>query len=153
MMMSSRGIGMTSYVIHALAQKRSELSGDIENAHTALKRMIQELEHLDKTLLMFDPDYQVDSIKPKAFRPPEDWSKRGEMTRRILDILRKAAEPMTTRDIALQMLADRAMDTDDVKLMRLMRSRCAVALRGQRDKGTVKSVEGPGQYQLWQIVR
>jgi hypothetical protein len=32
---------MTSYVIHALAQKRTELSGDIENAHSALKRMIQ----------------------------------------------------------------------------------------------------------------
>jgi hypothetical protein len=115
--------------------------------------MIQELEHLDKTLLMFDPDYQVDSIEPKAFRPPDDWSKRGEMTPRILDILRKASEPMTTRDIALQMLADRAMDTDDVKLMRLMRSRCAVALRGQRDKGVVSSVDGPGQYQLWTLPR
>ena len=90
---------MTSYVIHALVQKRSELSGDIENTHNSLKRMIQELEHLDKTLLMFDPDYQVDAIK--AFRPPEDWSKRGKMTRRILDILRKASEPMTIRDTAM----------------------------------------------------
>ena len=44
---------------------------------------------------------------------------------------------MTTRDIALQMLAERAMDVGDMKLMRLMRSRCAVALRGQRDKGRV----------------
>ena len=59
---------MTSYVVHALVQKRAELSGDIENTHTALKRMIQELEHLDKTLLMFDPGYQVESIRPKAFR-------------------------------------------------------------------------------------
>ena len=88
---------MTSYVIHALVAKRAELSGDIENTHNALKRMIQELEHLDKTLLMFDPDYQVVAIKPKAFRPLEDWSKRGEMTRRILYILRKASEPMTTQ--------------------------------------------------------
>lgn len=142
-----------SHVVFALARKRAELSGDIENTHTALKRMIQELEHLDKALLMFDPDYQVESIKPKAFRPPKDWSKRGEMTRRILDILRKASEPMTTRDIALQMLADRAMDTDDVKLMRLMRSRCAVALRGQRDKGIVRSIEGPGQYNVWELDR
>jgi hypothetical protein len=86
---------MTSCVVHALVQKREELSGEIESTHNNLKRVIQELEHLDKTLLMFDPDDQVDSIKPKAFRPPEDWSKRGEMTRRILDILRKASEPMS----------------------------------------------------------
>ena len=144
---------MTSYVIHALVQKRAELSGDIENTHNNLKRMIQELEHLDKTLLMFDPTYQVESIKPKAFRPPENWSKRGEMTRMILGILRKAAEPMTTRDMALQMLAERAMDVGDMKLMRLMRSRCAVALRGQRDKGVVRSIDGPGQYNLWELVR
>jgi hypothetical protein len=97
--------------------------------------MIQELEHLDKMLLMFDPDYRIEEIKPKAFRPSADWSKRGEMTRRILNILRKAAAPMTTRDIALQMLSDRALDVGDMKLMRLMRSRCAVALRLQRDKG------------------
>ena len=62
---------------------------------------------LGQTLLTFEADYQVESIKPKAFRPPEDCSKRGEMSRRILDILRKAAPPMTTRDIGLQMLADR----------------------------------------------
>jgi hypothetical protein len=43
---------------------------------------------------------------------------------------------MTTRYSALQMLAAKAMGTDDVKLTRLMQSRCAVALRGQRDEGT-----------------
>ena len=58
----------------------------------------------------------MESIKPKAFRPPEDCSKRGEMSRRILDILRKAAAPMTTRDIGLQMLADRAMDVGDMEV-------------------------------------
>ena len=72
---------------------------------------------MDKTLLMFDPTYQVESIKPKAFRPPENWSKRGEMTRLILGILRKAAESMMTRDIALQMFAERAMDVGDKRRM------------------------------------
>jgi hypothetical protein len=56
---------------------------------------------------------------------------------------RHGGPPMTTRDIALQMLAARAMDTDDVKLMRLMRSRCAVALRGQRDKARSNQLRVP----------
>jgi hypothetical protein len=54
---------------------------------------------------------------------------------------------------AASRLADRAMDTDDLKLMRLMRSGCAVALRGQRDKGIVSSIDGPGQYSVWELVR
>ena len=40
---------------------------------------------------MFAPDMPLESIKPKAFRPPKDWSNRGEMTRIALSILRLAA--------------------------------------------------------------
>ena len=65
--------------------------------------MIGELEHLDATIRLFDADYQVEAIKPKTFRPPEDWAKRGQMTRIVLDVLRQAAEPFTTRDIAFQL--------------------------------------------------
>lgn len=74
--------------------------------------MIAELERLDATIRLFDPDYRVEAIRPKAFRPPDDWSKRGEMTRVILDILRQAAEPLTSRDIALQLVAERAPRAD-----------------------------------------
>jgi hypothetical protein len=50
----------------------------------------------DKPLLMFDPKYKIECIKPKAFRRPEDWSKRREMTGIILGILRQATEPLTS---------------------------------------------------------
>ena len=66
--------------------------------------MIAELKHLDATIRLFDADYQVEAIKPKTFRPPDNWSKRGEMTRVVLDVLRQAAEPLTTRDIAFQLI-------------------------------------------------
>ena len=47
---------------------------------------------------------------------------------------------MTTRDIAIQMLADRAMDVGDMKLIWLMRSCFEVALRGQRHMRTIRLV-------------
>jgi len=28
-----------------------------------------------------EPDFRVETIKPKAFRPPKDWSNRSQMTR------------------------------------------------------------------------
>lgn len=141
------------HVITALAKRRSELSGDIETTTAKLHQMIADLEHLDQTLLMFDPDYKIECIKPKAFRPPADWSKRGEMTRIILGILRKASEPMSCRDIAVQLIAERALDVNDAKLSRLMTKRVGVALRGQRDRGAVQSREWAGQYVLWQLAR
>jgi hypothetical protein len=139
---------MTDLAVSALVRKRAELAGDIEHAHEALKKMIADLESLDATLRLFDPGIQIEAIKPKAFRPPADWAQRGEMTRIILDVLRQAAEPMTTRDIAFQLLIERALDNNDQRLLRLMTKRVGVALRGQRDAGLVASRPGPGQYML-----
>lgn len=139
------------HVITALAKKRAELSGDIETTQAKLRQMILDLESLDKTLLMFDPDYRIEMIRPRAFRPPDDWSKRGEMTRIILGILRQATEPMTSSDIAVQLIAERALDQTDAKLQRLMTKRVGVALRGMRDRDVARSQSGPGMSVLWSL--
>ena len=139
------------HVITALAKKRAELSGDIERAQIELRQMIMDLERLDATLLMFDPSYDIPSIKPKAFRPPEDWSKRGQMTRLVLTILRKAAQPLMAREIAAQLICERGLDQNDPALLRLMTKRVGVALRGQRNKRRALSTEGPGQSVLWSL--
>jgi hypothetical protein len=73
------------------------------------------------------------------------------MTKTVLSILRQAAEPMTSRDIALEMLVTRALDKDDQKLLALMTKRVGVALRIQRVNGVVRSTQGPGQYMVWEI--
>ena len=144
---------MNAFVVSGLVKRRAELAGDIERTHEQLRQMVLDLENLDATILQFEPDFQVETIKPKAFRPPKDWSNRGEMTRICLSILRQAAEPLTSRDIALELLIERALDKNDQRLLRLMTKRVAVALRGQRDKSVVRSIQGPGQYNVWEIAR
>jgi hypothetical protein len=147
------GRGMTDYVLQGLVKRRAELAGEIETTHERLRKMIDDLEKLDSVILQFDPQHDVEGIKPKAFRPPEDWAHRGEMTRTVLSILRQAVEPMTTRDIALEMLVTRALNTEDQKLLALMVKRVGVALRLQRNNGIVRSANGPGQFMLWEIER
>jgi hypothetical protein len=71
----------------------------------------------------------------------------------VLSILRQSKEPLTSREIAAQMLLERAMDTDDQKMLRIMTKRVSTALRDQRDKGRVMSQDGPGTYQLWEVAR
>ena len=144
---------MTDYVLMGLVRRRAEIAGEIEATHDRLRQLLADLEHLDATILQFDPTHQVEAIKPKAFRPPKHWANRGQMSRVVLSILRQAAEPLTTRDIALELLVSRALDKDDQRLLRLMTKRVGVALRMQRDKGAVRSDQGPGQYQLWEIER
>lgn len=144
---------MTDYVLEGLIRRRAKLAAEIEQAHEAVRKMVADLEVIDAAILQFDPSYPVESIKPKGFRPPSDWAHRGEMSRIILTVLRQASEPMTTRDIALEMLVSRALDRSDQRLLKIMTKRVGVALRHQRDNGVVRSVEGPGQFMLWEVAR
>ena len=144
---------MTDYVLTGLVKRRAELTGDIGRIHAQLRKAVDDLENLDATIRQFSPDYQVEAIRPKAFRPPADWANRGQMSRVILSILRQASEPMTTRDIAVELLVTRALDRSDVRLLRLMTKRVGVALRGQKDGGTVRVLPGPGQMVLWEVAR
>jgi hypothetical protein len=144
---------MNAFVVSGLVKRRAELAGDIEKAHESLRQMVLDLENLDATILQFEPGVKVETIRPKAFRPPKDWSNRGQMTRIVLSILRQASEPLTSRDIALELLVERALDKNDQRLLRLMTKRVAVALSGQRAKNVVRSIQGPGQYNVWEIAR
>lgn len=142
---------MNSYMVTGLVDKRAELAGEIERTHERLRELVDALGHLDATLQLIAPDMELEAIRPKAFRPPDDWSKRGQMSRLVLSILRTSKEPLTTREIAAQMLLERAMDAEDVRMLRVMTKRVATALRDQRDRGRVESLEGPGAYLLWSV--
>jgi hypothetical protein len=57
------------------------------------------------------------------------------MTKAVLSILPQAVEPLTSRDIARELLVSRALDKDDQKLLALMtkrRWRHPSATTGQR---------------------
>ena len=142
-----------TYLVAGLVRKRAELAGEVERTHARLRSLVDDLDKLDGTLRMLAPEMVIEAIRPKAFRPPKDWANRGQMTRVVLSILRMAAEPLTTRDIALQMLVERALDAEDQRMLRLMSKRVGVALRRQRETGVVRSAQGPGQYTLWEVAR
>lgn len=144
---------MTDYVLNGLIKRRAEVAGEIEALHDKIRKLLADLETLDHALSIFDPTLPVETIKPRAFRPPSDWSEYGQMTRIVLNILRSASEPLTTRDIALQMLVERALNKDDQRLLNRMTKRVGIALRRQRDSEVVRSKQGPGMWMLWEIIR
>ena len=89
-------------MVTGLVKKRAELAGEVERTHERLRQLVNDLGSIDATLRIVAPDMVVDAIRPKAFRPPADWSHRGQMSRLVLSILRTSKEPLTTREIAAQ---------------------------------------------------
>jgi len=86
---------MSDIVVRALIKRRAKLAHEIEETHERLRQMALDLVNLDATLLQFDPKLEIETIRPRAFRPPMDWAKRGGMMRLIYGVLRRAVEPLT----------------------------------------------------------
>src|SRR5436309_1186473 len=87
------------YAFAALRDKRADIAGRI----TALKKQIAkhkaELAKLDGVIALFDPAYQVGDIPAKRAKQRSNLFAHGELGRLILDVLRKAGEPLPTAAI------------------------------------------------------
>jgi hypothetical protein len=139
-------------MIEGLAKQRAALATDIAETQERLRKLAEDLSHIDATLRIVAPDFQIESVGP-IFRPPSDWSRRGEMSRVMLDILRMARNPMTSREIAAQMIVERGLTADGATL-NTMTKRCSTALRALSQKGLAVWEEGEaGFWKLWTIAR
>jgi len=144
---------MTDYMVTGLVKRRAELAGEMTRTQAALAQMARDMETLDAALKLVAPELDIPAIAPKFVRPPDDWSKRGEMSRVVLSIMRLANKPLTSREIAAQMIVQRGL-TATPKLVGLMTKRVSTCLRDRRAQGLVANVETRGgQYLEWEIAR
>ena len=80
------------YAFAALRDKRAEIAGKIAALHKEISKLAKDLAKVDGVIKLFDPAYEIGSIKPKGARSRPTLFKQGELGRHILDCLRKAGE-------------------------------------------------------------
>ena len=95
-------------VIGALRDKRSELAGMVSHLERELVERRASLTHLDATMRLFDPNSRPDEIRPRQPRAHNTWFRPGECLRLIYDMLRDAPGPLTTRELAEQIMDAKA---------------------------------------------
>lgn len=88
-----------THVISALVKKRSELRGDIIHYKELIARLDKDLSTIDATIKIFEPDYNLSSIKPTN-KHRNRFFVTGEAKILILDTLRELREPIKTDDLA-----------------------------------------------------
>lgn len=143
---------MTDYMVEGLIKRRAALAGEMKATQERMSQMARDLETLDGALRIVAPELDLPSIAPKMVKPPEDWSKRGEMSRQVLTMLRLSKKPLTAREMAAQMIVDRGM-TATPALVNLMTRRVAGCLRDRRERGLVENAPTRGgQWLEWRIV-
>ena len=140
-------------MVEGLVKRRAALAGEMKRTHAALAQMARDLETLDGALRIVAPDLDIPAIAPKMVKPPEDWSKRGEMSRVVLGMLRLSAKPLTAREMAAEMIVQRGLAATP-QLVNLMTRRVATCLRDRRDQGLVENAPTRGgQWLEWRIYK
>ena len=142
---------VTTHAITALRDKRGELAGQIDALQDQLRQAFIDMDHIDATLRMFQPDIELDEIKPKPL-PPRHRAFKGQVTRAILAMLRKEG-PMDAKAITLRLMAERELNVNDSGLQKAMHKRIGAALRNLRERTLVASEQGRGGLLVWTITK
>jgi hypothetical protein len=136
--------------VSGLIDKRREIAGRIEHTQRLLNDLISDLDHIDATIRIFDPD--ADLGRAKAY-PPRNGAFKGEMLRFVLNALRQAQEPLTSLSIARQVMEGRGLDLGDDRMVITIRKRVGACLWKLGAKGVVTKVPMAGEYKGWQLNR
>jgi hypothetical protein len=122
-----------SHVISALRDKRAELDGELRQAEKRIIQLRADLESIDGALRVFDPSLAPRTIRPKLKRKPPTHFRHGQFCRVVLDMLRRAGDPMTARDIATQIAFDYRIDVSAAAAMNRLVVKVRQALTSHRE--------------------
>jgi hypothetical protein len=145
-----------SHVVSGLVAKRAELTGLIEHFQAQIRQLSMDVDHLDATLLLFNPDYDLLSIKPKGIRSTNPWFLKGEITRLTLEVLKTATAPLSTCDITDALIVRKNIVVEGTKERdRLIKSLLG-ALQQMKKRDVVEitgRIKGPGGGPiLWRLL-
>lgn len=104
-----------SLVVPGLVSKRSEVAGQIITYQKEITRLQESLSHLDGSIKLFAPEYDLRTIKAKRTIKRNQYFSQGEAQRMTLDVMREAGKSLNSLEIAAQLLARKGIEaTRDV---------------------------------------
>lgn len=138
------------HVLSGLLAKRAEIAGHVEGLQDQLRQALIDMDHVDCTILLFDPDAALDEIKAKPL-PPRHVAFKGQVTRAILAMLRASSDPLDSHAITVRLMAERELNSADKRLAKTIQKRVGAALRNMRERGLVASKPDKGGLLLWRL--
>jgi hypothetical protein len=99
-----------SHVVSALVAKRGELAGEMQRYRRELRRLDEQLGHLDAAIRLFAPDYDLSGVRPRQRRAGWRRFGQGECQRLVLEALRDAPEPLSDRQILAAVAASKGVE-------------------------------------------
>lgn len=141
---------MNEFLLPGLVKRRAMLAGQLQAANAEAARLHTDLAAVDAVIRQLDPAYPVDAIAAKRPRDPT-YVGRGYMARAVLDVLRLAAEPLTTAAVTGRVATLRGPHLPGEAGP--LRESVGRALKHQRSLGAVLNPAKAGRAVLWELAR
>jgi len=140
-------------VVHGLIDKRAETVGRIQACRDQMAQLMADLDSLDRSIRIFEPDIDLEELPMKRV-PPPNAAFRGEVQRFLLHTLRQAPSPMTTHQLATAIMEARKLNSADKGLHKQISQRTGHSLSKLRKNGFIVSEKAnAGGLLRWQISR
>jgi hypothetical protein len=106
-------------VISTLERKYAQLLGEqVKRPSPSLKR---DAAHIVAVIQIFDPKWTGAGIRPVVMKRRSRWGKRGTGIRAAMAVLREAENPLSARDIAIEVMLRRGQpDAPNNEIVQIM---------------------------------
>lgn len=151
--------GMIDYerpnTVSGLVAKHKELCDLRERHHAEIKKLTVDIDHLDACIRLFDPNADTSVIKQYVTR---HRAQKGSVKRFVLNTLRQATKPMTSREITELWARDRGLNADEATLV-ILRKRVGACIKVCVNQeliactGQTTDHGAFGPYKLWELKR
>lgn len=135
------------YALSALKNKRATIASEIVQTERHLRHLRENLVHVDAALLILDPNSSPEMIRNKRPTRRVKLFRQGELGRMIIDTLRRAGEPVSTRHVVDEALRIGGHGEDARKALA---SRIRGNLAYQERRGAVSKLSS-GTTALWTL--
>lgn len=141
-----------SPVVSALIAKRAELLGLVKQHQKEIKRLRENILTLDESIKIFDPNYDVSTLKEKRCRYGNEYFYPREANRLILEVLREADEPLDTGEIAKRVAEKKGYTLEELDYTRYQ-TYLTTTLSRQRANGLIEQAKrmNLGRAILWRL--
>lgn len=88
-----------THIVSGLVTKRAEIDGQIIARLAEIKDLKQLLHHLDRTIKVFSPEFDLRTIRATRTNTRNTLFAHGEAQRLVLGVMREHDEAITSRQI------------------------------------------------------
>lgn len=127
--------------VAGLNAKLAELVRYRKALEAEVRKVTCDIDHLEAAIRLFDPETTSAAIKRYVVK---HRAKKGALKRFVLNALREAGRPLTSRDITEAWIADRGLRTDEATFT-VLRKRVGACLITARKAGLVVDAPGPAE--------